>query len=168
MARCHCRSRAYFAAVRDRQVADRMVHWKQRHCLDIRSGGLADRAFAMGVLFGTDLFAWGRIHQGFCQPAWQQTRQAGRGRACVGGCSARGGSRRLVGGACYLRTTGPVSSCAMGERNHSMAGNQSHLADLSRGLWGALPMPKKRNAARKVAVPKCAVCADAMKLKRVI
>ena len=29
-------------------------------------------------------------------------------------------------------------------------------------------MPKKRNAARKVAVPKCAVCADTMKLKRVI
>jgi hypothetical protein len=29
-------------------------------------------------------------------------------------------------------------------------------------------MPKKRNGARKVAEPRCTVCADLMKLKRVI
>jgi hypothetical protein len=29
-------------------------------------------------------------------------------------------------------------------------------------------MPKKRNAARKLAEPKCTVCADRMKLKRII
>jgi hypothetical protein len=62
-----------------------------------------------------------------------------------------------------------------GQQKYRMAGaqnvdhgNQNPPSDLSRGLWGALPMPKKRNTARKAAVPKCAVCADTMKLKRVI
>ena len=78
-----------------------------------------------------------------------------------------------------LRTTRRgVSHARKDCGNLPITRNQNPPFGLSRGLRGALPMPKKRNATRKVATrkvatrkaaaPKCAVCADTMKLKRVI
>src|SRR5215203_4627760 len=89
MARCYFWSCADGAAFHWGKILDRLVYREQRYCLDLWRSGLPDRTSAVGLLLGSDLFAWCRIYQGLCEPTWKQARQACCRRAERAGPAAR-------------------------------------------------------------------------------